>query len=40
MGNRDIGGIKSPLDSMAKDLYLEDEVEGHGDQQSPGGGYV
>ncbi|NIA09779.1 MAG: tyrosine-type recombinase/integrase [Nitrospiraceae bacterium] len=31
MSNRDIGGIKSPLDSMAKDLYLEDGVEGHGD---------
>ena len=31
VSNNDIGRIKSPLDSMAKDLYLEDGVERHED---------
>ena len=31
MSNKDIEGIKSPLDSMAKDSYLEDGVERHED---------
>lgn len=29
VSNKDNGRIKSPLDSMVKDLHLEDGVEGH-----------
>lgn len=31
VSNKDIGRIKSPLDSVAKDLYLEAEVKRHED---------
>jgi hypothetical protein len=38
VSNGDIGRIKSPLDSMAKDLYLEDGVERYGINSHPEGG--
>ena len=31
MSNKDVGIIKSPLDSVEKDLYREDGVERHED---------
>ena len=31
VGNKDVLGIKSLLDPMAKDLYFEDEVKRHED---------
>ena len=40
MSNKDFGRIKSPLDSMEKNLYLEDRIEGHENQQSHRGMYV